>query len=86
MTTTKSKLKPATHAEVADRLGCAPASVSRMRAGKRLPGREMVQRIIEAYGLGPKRVAELMAALSEGPEATGEFLTNRVFGPTSVSS
>lgn len=62
--------------EFADRVGCHFTTASRLRGGHRLPGRELLGRIVEAYNLDDK---EALTAFTSGKEAFGQLLRDRIF-------
>ena len=84
VTTTKTP-SPTSNNQVAERLGCDHTTVSRLRAGKRVPSLKLAVRISEVYELSKDDQADFFAAMAEGPKACGRFLTERVFGSTVVS-
>lgn len=62
--------------EFSERVGCHFTTASRLRAGTRLPGREMFNRIVKAYDLDP--MESLRAYV--GPRSEfGEYLRREVF-------
>lgn len=60
----------------ASRVGCHFSTVSRLKSGDRLPGRELLGRIIRGYQLNPE---EALEAYIEGGHAFREFLLTNVF-------
>lgn len=79
--TTSTTPPPSSNAEVAERIGCDYTTVSRLRSGKRTPGLRLLRSIIRAYGLDEAQQAALLRAVDAGPEASGRFLVENVFGP-----
>lgn len=70
----------------ADRVGCHFTTASRLRSGDRMPSRELLGRIVEAYGLDKEAAFDRFTA---GDSAKfGEFLRKNVFGgePESMSA
>lgn len=62
----------------ADRVGCHFTTASRLRSGDRMPSRELLGRIVEAYGLDKEVAFDMFTA---GDSAKfGEFLRKQVFG------
>ncbi len=55
-------------------VGCDFTTASRLRNGTRLPSREMLERIIEAYDLDPREALEATAN-----RTFGSFLKRYVF-------
>lgn len=71
--------------QFAARVDCHFTTASRLRSGERLPGRELLGRIIEAYGLDPVQAMSLF--VSKEPDARskfGEYLRKHVFDPSGV--
>jgi transcriptional regulator with XRE-family HTH domain len=62
----------------AQTVGCHYSTASRFRSGERMPGPELLGRIVSAYSLDPR---ETLDAYSTGPIAFGRFLRDHVFGP-----
>ena len=60
----------------AARVGCHFTTASRLRAGKRLPGRRTLGKIVREYDLDP---ADALEAFSDSKETFGEFLRSNVF-------
>jgi transcriptional regulator with XRE-family HTH domain len=61
----------------AARVGCHFTTASRLRAGHRMPGRRLLRRIVEGYGLDRE---EAFRIFTEGtPEQFGEYLRDRIF-------
>lgn len=71
-----------TNEEFGERVGCDYTMASRLRGGKRLPSRELLERIVSAYQLDG---GEALAATAGGPDAFARFLSDRVFAPMSPS-
>lgn len=65
-----------TNNEFGDRVGCDFTMASRLRNGERLPSRELLERIVAAYGLDGN---EALAATRAGRSAFKEFLRVKVF-------
>lgn len=62
--------------EFSELVGCHFTTASRLRAGTRLPGREMFNRIVEAYDLDPMEALKAYV----GPRAGfGAYLRQEVF-------
>lgn len=61
----------------ADRVGCHFTTASRLRSGDRMPSRELLGRIVEAYGLDRARTLDLYT--SGDAEAFGAYLRVEVF-------
>lgn len=70
----------------ADRVGCHFTTASRLRSGDRMPSRELLGRIVEAYDLDKRETLDLYTAGDS--IAFGEFLCDRVFKvkPESMSA
>jgi transcriptional regulator with XRE-family HTH domain len=68
-----------TNEEFGERVGCDYTMASRLRGGKRLPSRELLERIVAAYQLDG---GEALAATAGGPEVFARYLSERVFNPT----
>lgn len=64
------------------RVGCDYTMASRLRSGKRLPSRELLERIVVAYGLDGN---EALTATATGPLAFARFLDEHVFNPVPKS-
>jgi hypothetical protein len=60
----------------ASRVGCHFTTVSRLKSGDRLPGRELLGRIIEAYSLDKE---DALTAYIAGGESFSDFLRSCVF-------
>lgn len=69
-----------TNDEFGDKVGCDYTMASRLRGGKRLPSRELLERIVTAYQLDGN---EALRATAEGGEAFAAFLNDHVFNPKS---
>lgn len=67
-----------TNEEFGNRVGCDFTMASRLKNGRRLPSRDLLSRIVEAYGLD---ATEALAASSAGKEAFAAFLDRHVFNP-----
>lgn len=65
-----------TNQAFADRVGCHHSLASRIRAGKRVPGYELMRRIGKEFNIP---LEELASARDRGPEAFGELMRRRVF-------
>lgn len=61
------------------RVGCHISTASRLRAGERLPSRELLARVVNVYGLNRE---DAFDAFTSGPDAFGSFLRDRVFTVT----
>lgn len=64
-----------TNRELGDLIGCTHSMASRLRAGKRLPGFEIMNRICEVFGIDWD---QLVAARNQGQEAFGALLRDLV--------
>lgn len=62
--------------EFADSVQCHLTTASRLRAGDRMPGRELFQRIVNVYGLEPK---EALLKFTGPRDAFGQYLREKVF-------
>lgn len=71
-----------TNEEFGERVGCDYTMASRLRGGKRLPSRELLERIVSAYGLDG---GEALRATAQGPEVFAQYLSDHVFNPMSQS-
>lgn len=67
-----------TNEEFGQRVGCHHSMASRLRAGKRLPGLDLMQRISKEFGVP---LTELVDARNKGGEAFARLLQRRVFDP-----
>lgn len=65
-----------TNQEFADRVGCHFSMASRLRAGKRLPGVDLMRRISKAYRIP---LSDLVDAHGKGAPAMGRLLRERIF-------
>ena len=65
-----------TNDEFGAKVGCDFTMASRLRNGKRLPSRELLENIVAAYHLDAN---EALAATRAGADAFKEFLRVRVF-------
>lgn len=65
-----------TNQEVAERLGCHHSMVSRMRAGKRVCGYEMAERLADEFKIRRQIVIDARRA---GAVAFGKLLRERIF-------
>lgn len=65
-----------TNQEFGDKTGCHHSMASRLRAGKRRPSLDLMQRISEEFGIP---LQDLIDARNEGSEAVGQLLRARVF-------
>lgn len=75
MTRTASPHSQSLH-EFSAKVGCHFTTASRLRAGTRIPGREMFDRIIKAYNLDPMEALKAYV----GPRAEfGAYLREEVF-------
>lgn len=61
----------------ADRVGCHFTTASRLRNGQRMPGRELLGRIVEEFDLDPQETLRIFTR--EDPEEFGEYLRANVF-------
>lgn len=61
----------------ADRVGCHFTTASRLRNGQRMPGRELLGRIVEEFDLDPQETLRIFTR--EDPEEFGEYLRSNVF-------
>ncbi len=71
-----------TNEEFGERVGCDYTMASRLRGGKRLPSRELLERIVAAYDLDAN---EALAATATGPVAFARYLSDHVFAPVPKS-
>lgn len=62
----------------ASRVGCHFTTVSRLKSGDRLPGRELLGRIIKAYSLDKE---DALMAYIAGGATFSDFLRTNVFEP-----
>lgn len=60
----------------ASRVSCHFTTASRLKAGYRLPGRELLGRIVKAYRLNEQEAFE---AFVGGRETFGKFLSDNIF-------
>lgn len=65
-----------TNKEFAAVVGCHHSMASRIRAGVRVPGADLADRIGKAYGIPEKTVK---STLAQGSEAFGELVRKRCF-------
>lgn len=65
-----------TNEEFAQRVGCHHSMASRLRAGKRLPGADLIDRIAQEFNI---EFEDLYAARRKGSEAIGRLLREQVF-------
>jgi transcriptional regulator with XRE-family HTH domain len=65
-----------TLSDFATRVGCHFSTVSRLKSGDRLPGRELLGRIVREYRLNPEKALD---AYVSGRSAFGAFLRYNVF-------
>lgn len=65
-----------TNEEFGKRVGCDYTMASKLRNGRQLPSRELLERIVAAYDLDG---AEALNATAQGPETFAVFLRDRVF-------
>lgn len=68
--------------QFADRVECHFTTASRLKSGERLPGRELLGRIIEEYNLDPVETTKLF--VSKEPDARinfGAYLRKHIFNP-----
>jgi transcriptional regulator with XRE-family HTH domain len=65
-----------TNDEFGDKVGCDFTMASRLKNGQRLPSRELLERIVEAYDLDAN---EALAATRAGRAAFKEYLRANVF-------
>lgn len=70
-----------TNEEFGERVGCDYTMASRLRGGKRLPSRELLERIVAAYGLDAN---EALTATATGPLAFARYLGEHVFNSGST--
>jgi transcriptional regulator with XRE-family HTH domain len=61
----------------AARVGCHFTTASRLRAGERMPGRELLGRIVEEFELDKAEAFKIYTA--KDPAEFGEFLRTQVF-------
>ena len=71
-----------TNQQFGERIGCHHSMASRIRAGKRMPGPDLIQRISEEYGIPLKT---LMEARKKGEEAMGALIRRKIFDPANRS-
>jgi transcriptional regulator with XRE-family HTH domain len=64
--------------EFGARVGCHYSMASRLYNGERLPSRELLRRIIDAFELDR---AEAYLAFDLGPEVFSQYLRDNVFEP-----
>lgn len=62
--------------EFSDSVGCHFTTASRLRAGQRMPGRELFNEIVKVYGLDP---AEALRYFCGSREDFGRYLRSKVF-------
>lgn len=67
-----------TNEEFGEKVGCHYSMASRLRNGERLPSRDLLRRIISAFGLNR---AEAYEAYDQGREAFSRYLRDTVFEP-----
>lgn len=67
----------------ADRVGCHFTTASRLRSGDRMPSRELLGRIVEAYSLDKRKTLDLYTAGDS--QEFGEYLRDQVFKGESES-
>lgn len=65
-----------TNRTLARQIGCSEAMASRLRAGKRLPSTELINRIHKQYRIPLKALVDAKLA---GPEEFGRLIRARVF-------
>jgi transcriptional regulator with XRE-family HTH domain len=68
-----------TNEEFGDKVGCHYSMASRLRNGERLPSRDLLRRIISAFGLNR---AEAYEAYDQGSKAFSQYLRDTVFEPS----
>ncbi len=61
----------------ADRVGCHFTTASRLRSGDRMPSRELLGRIVEAYDLDRDRTLTIFT--SGTPDEFGAYLRETIF-------
>src|SRR5688500_9702187 len=71
-----------TNEQFGEAVGCDYTMASRLRNGQRLPSRELLERIVNAYGLDGN---EALRATAGGGESFARFLADHVFNPMSKS-
>lgn len=62
----------------ADRVGCHFTTASRLRSGERMPGRELLGRIVEEFDLDKEKALDIYTQ-EDGPAEFGRFLRAQVF-------
>jgi transcriptional regulator with XRE-family HTH domain len=65
-----------TLSEFAEATGCHFSTASRLRAGTRMPGRELFDRIVKGYNLDP---LEALTAFCGTQDDFGAYLRTKVF-------
>lgn len=68
-----------TNEDFGDKVGCHYSMASRLRNGERLPSRDLLRRIISAFGLNR---AEAYEAYDQGREEFSRYLRDTVFEPS----
>jgi transcriptional regulator with XRE-family HTH domain len=61
----------------ADRVGCHFTTASRLKAGQRMPGRQLFGRIVQRYGLDP--IEALRVYTGGSAEQFGAYLREEIF-------
>lgn len=64
----------------ADRVGCHFTTASRLRSGERMPGRELLGRIVEEFGLDRDKAFEIYTQDEDAADKFGRFLREKIFG------
>lgn len=68
----------------AERVQCHFTTASRLKSGERLPGRELLGRIIDAYDLDPQEAMRIFTSSGDARQRFGEYLREKVFVPAPV--
>lgn len=76
MATATKTPTPTTNQQFADAIGVHFSMASRIRAGKRLPGLDTLQRIAAAYEIP---LQTLVTARNKGAEEFGKLVRRRIF-------
>ncbi len=65
----------------AERVGCHFTTASRLKSGERLPGRELLGRIIDAYDLDVQEAMRIYTSGGDARQKFGQYLCDHVFVP-----
>lgn len=63
----------------AAKVGCHFTTASRLKSGERLPGRELLGRIIDAYNLDHREATTIYTSVGDAREAFGAYLRAKIF-------